>query len=79
MPRMLSVFGIPLPKWDVLLSRHQLGATGLTVTRELADWKGFGLLRSEWSRTHDENQERELMDGNGLGVLGSVAIELAIW
>ena len=31
MPRRIRYFGIPLPNWRALLSRHQLGATRLTV------------------------------------------------
>ena len=31
MPGKISDFGIPFPNWRVLLSRHQLGATCLTV------------------------------------------------
>ena len=33
MPLRISDHGIPFPNWDVLLSRHQLGATWLTVWR----------------------------------------------
>ena len=63
-PGRISDFGIPFPNWRVLLSRHQLGATLLTV-----GGRGF---------SGKDNQFRELPIKTGMAVGGDNQISVEI-